>query len=660
LTGTADADQAPGEGPKIRLVFVTQLVDAADPTLGFVTEWIRQLALQCSDLVVIANEVRHDPGDLGAKVISLGKEKGAGTLRRGVRYQTALIQVLARRRPHALLAHMCPIYLTLAYPLTKLMRVRTLLWFAHPADRPALRIAERLAGTLLTSFSGAFPHPNAKLRVIGQGIETEAFHPDMRKSDQPKPHPLKLLALGRTSPYKGYPTAIRAVAKLKERGLRPELRIVGPSTTLAEVRHRQELAALIKDLGVGKEVSLEQGLDRTLVAESVLQAGTLVNTTDSGSGDKVILEAMAAETLVVFSNPALAELVAGLPVDLTFAPGNSHALAETLQNLSNAKPSQLDEVAKQLRQRVEQGHSVQHWACQVTTIVREMPRRAPLKTKSALALGAYRQTVKRVAPLHKLTRALVVLAGDALVRALSLIRRFRVPEDKVLSAYKIRMLTGRYEASTLAVCKKLARPGMTIFDIGAHAGYFTLAFARLAGPDGQVYAFEPHPNTFKLLQSNAARSGLPNMVLKRLAISNAEGSATLYDAGLSMGHSLVKEKSHVAEFTAETTTLDAFVKQHRLSNIGLIKMDAEGAEMEILDGMRMLAREADRLAVILEFKPEILKLRNTGLKELVAQLRSLGFLVHKIEDNGGTLALDSEKSLELASLAKCNLLALKG
>jgi len=338
--------------------------------LGFVTGWIKQLSLVCDELIVIANEVPHDPGDLGAKIISLGKENGAGRLLRGLRYQTALARVLRSHRPHALLAHMCPIYLTLAYPLTKLHRVKNLLWFAHPADRFSLRVAERLADAVLTSFAGAFPRPTRKLRVIGQGIDIEAFRPAARTNGgETKPNPLNLIALGRTSPYKGYPTAIGAVAMLKVRNLRPMLRIIGPSTTPEEIAHRKELEALIASLGLEQEVSLENGLSPTLVAQALHRAGVLINTSDSGGGDKVILEAMAAETLVVFSNPVLAELVAGLPLALTFKPGDSADLAATLETLNSAEPPELQETARQLRQRVLENHSVQHWASQVLSIV---------------------------------------------------------------------------------------------------------------------------------------------------------------------------------------------------------------------------------------------------------------------------------------------------
>src|SRR4051812_33877857 len=97
------------------LIFVTQLVDEEDPVLGFVTDWVRALARR-ADVTVIANGVRRVPNDLGADVISLGREKGAGKAARGARYERAVASLTAGGRIDALLAHMCPLYLDLASP----------------------------------------------------------------------------------------------------------------------------------------------------------------------------------------------------------------------------------------------------------------------------------------------------------------------------------------------------------------------------------------------------------------------------------------------------------------------------------------------------------------------------------------------------------------
>jgi len=66
-----------------RVVFVTQLIDPEHPVLGFVVPQIRKLAERIDHLTVIANEVRTEPSSLPVELVSLGKERGRGRIRRG-------------------------------------------------------------------------------------------------------------------------------------------------------------------------------------------------------------------------------------------------------------------------------------------------------------------------------------------------------------------------------------------------------------------------------------------------------------------------------------------------------------------------------------------------------------------------------------------------
>src|SRR5438552_9033094 len=71
--------------------------------------------------------------------------------------------------------------------------------------------------------------------------------------------------------------------------------------------------------------------------------------------------------------------------------------------------------------------------------------------------------------------------------------------------------------------------GMTVLDIGAHYGYFTMLASHLIGPKGQVHAFEPTPSTFSILALNA--EGRNNVFPNRVACFSRNGSMSLYDYG---------------------------------------------------------------------------------------------------------------------------------
>jgi glycosyltransferase involved in cell wall biosynthesis len=350
--------------------FVTQTVDPDDQVLGFVTQWIQALCERFSGVVVIANQVAGPQPDLGPgiDVISLGKERGAGRWARGAAYQAALLRMVSMH-PQAILAHMSPVYLNLAAPLAKAVRVPLLLWFAHPADTRALRVAERLADRILTSLPGAYPRPGPKVRAIGQGIDLRAFAMLPQRAPDGA---LRLLALGRTSPAKGFDVVIRAVGLARKSGMNVKVRVVGPSTTVEERRHRIELQHLTESLDLDESVSVETGVPPSQVTGLLAQADALVNAMVAGSGDKVVFEAMASGRPVIASNPVLNPLLEGLPVELRFQQGSAEGLAGRITDLGRFDPSRRPQLAEALRRRIEGAHSLEHWGGEVARVVAEV------------------------------------------------------------------------------------------------------------------------------------------------------------------------------------------------------------------------------------------------------------------------------------------------
>ena len=341
----------------MNLLFVTQNFDADHPVLGSVIGSVTALAERFDRVTVIANEVGRVPGDVPAEVISLGREHGASRGARGVQYQRTLADATRSGRADGLLAHMCPVYVNLAAPLLRVREVPSLLWFAHPSVTPSLRIADRLASLVVTSLPGAYPLPGPKVRVIGQAIDLERFP----FAPRPRSDRLLLIAAGRTSPSKGFPTVIRAVAAARRAGVEAHLRIVGPSTTLEEINHRARLQHLMRE-ELGEAGSLEQGVTHADMAAAIAEADVLVNDMVEGSGDKVVFEAAAVGRPVLVSNPAFSELLEDLPIRARFPAGDHRALADRIVAIAAADDQARETTAKELRGRVERDHSVEHWA----------------------------------------------------------------------------------------------------------------------------------------------------------------------------------------------------------------------------------------------------------------------------------------------------------
>ncbi len=353
------------------LVFATQLWDPDDPVLGFTPGLVDALAAPFDRVVVVANEVRGTPSDLprNVQVVSLGKERGAGRWTRGARFEAVFWRIARRERPDAILAHMCPEYLVLAAPIARLSRIPTLLWFAHPSDGPKLARADGLADAVLTSVPGAYPRPGPKVRAIGQAIDLDAFGftpaPVRSAGD-----PFELLALGRTSDSKRYDLALCGVAAARERGVNARLRIVGPSGTDRERRIRADLRELAGRLRLGEAASVEDGVPHRAVPGLLGAADALLNTTVDGSGDKTVLEAMAVGRATLVTNLAFGELLGG--TGLLVPGGDADALAAAIEVLATSAEEQRESLGRDLRARVERGHSIEHWAAAVAAVVEEV------------------------------------------------------------------------------------------------------------------------------------------------------------------------------------------------------------------------------------------------------------------------------------------------
>jgi len=139
---------------------------------------------------------------------------------------------------------------------------------------------------------------------------------------------------------------------------------------------------------------------------------------------------------------------------------------------------------------------------------------------------------------------------------------------------------GTYELTKQCALERFVRPGMTIFDIGAQAGFYTLFFSRLSGPSGIVYAFEPCAYEARYLLDHIRMNGLRNVRVIQAAVWAASGLGALtVDRGQTQN-----AISGTADSILQVPTLS--LDGLNLPPPNLIKMDVEGAESAVLEGAR--------------------------------------------------------------------------
>ncbi len=215
----------------------------------------------------------------------------------------------------------------------------------------------------------------------------------------------------------------------------------------------------------------------------------------------------------------------------------------------------------------------------------------------------------------------------------------------------VAMINGRYEQETTKLMERVVEPGMRILDIGAHVGYFSLIAARAAGPDGKVYSFEPEPVNYSLLVENAKRNGYENIVTIQKGVSNETGTTTLYIAGLDNGrNSLYRhDLPQAGTTTVEITTIDAYLESQGWPEIDLVKVDVEGSELLVWEGMEQLRQKSSQLKLILEFNPALLRSAGIDPMQFLSMPGESGFKVEWIDEENGLLPIESVNTSELSS-----------
>lgn len=149
-------------------------------------------------------------------------------------------------------------------------------------------------------------------------------------------------------------------------------------------------------------------------------------------------------------------------------------------------------------------------------------------------------------------------------------------------AERLKMIFNQYEAGTTRFMRKNIRNGVA-FDIGANVGYYACLMSRYAE---QVYAFEPDPDNYKILERNCKNR--PNITPLNMAVSDKVGVSDFYKVRHSaMRHSLIDE-GNTQKLSIMCTTLDAFVHERDITNVTMIKIDVEGAEPLVFAGMKEL------------------------------------------------------------------------
>lgn len=156
---------------------------------------------------------------------------------------------------------------------------------------------------------------------------------------------------------------------------------------------------------------------------------------------------------------------------------------------------------------------------------------------------------------------------------------------RIFPSYGHAYLFGGWERKSMQWMMRYVRPGSVVYDLGANYGMHTLLLAKLAGPSGRVYAFEPNPEICTALKEQLALNGFTAVEVVSQAVCDQTGTAWFDSAGSAIGHLVgANTVSSPTTYQVETITLDQFVLRQGNPPPAFMKVDIEGAESSALRG----------------------------------------------------------------------------
>lgn len=155
-------------------------------------------------------------------------------------------------------------------------------------------------------------------------------------------------------------------------------------------------------------------------------------------------------------------------------------------------------------------------------------------------------------------------------------------------AENLSYLLGTNEPHLQKAIRQYVSAGDTVYDVGANVGYVSLSLAKRVGPRGRVIAFEPMPQNIEAFRRNIELNGIDNVRLLEYAASDRAGEAVIRMAENPLTASLVWHRNNLAatELSIHTVSVDELVESGDFARPKFVKIDVEGAEGFVLQGMR--------------------------------------------------------------------------
>jgi FkbM family methyltransferase len=215
---------------------------------------------------------------------------------------------------------------------------------------------------------------------------------------------------------------------------------------------------------------------------------------------------------------------------------------------------------------------------------------------------------------------------------------FLPPQKRGLAKF-IFAFRENYDLEDIRIIKKFLKPGHVFIDVGANLGFYSVVASELVGANGRVIAFEPAGETFQYLSRTVAQAAHPNILPKKIALSDAERSTKLFHHPDPSRYSLGDMGMGDYEIV-ETLPLDQVMDDIGIDRVDFIKCDVEGLEEMVFKGAQGLL---ERFHPGIYFEINLDAIQKAGLKSEGAWslLAGLGYAFFTVDEAGEVKQISS-------------------
>lgn len=346
----------------MNILIITQKVDMEDSILGFMHRWIEEFSKHSKQVYVLCLYKGKSDLSQNVTVSSLGKESGSSRLKYIWNFYRTVTPLIVFRKVDKIFVHMNEIYVILLIPLLlciRLRKIQLMWWKAHGHLGRMSRIARFFVDTIVTSSERGFPIDTPKRVVVGQGIDVSQF--SFRKGQNLQ----KGISVGRMSPVKHYEDCVEIAALLKNKGVTYPIEIIGYNPG-----EKNEYFDMVREKvqanGVEKEVSFIPARPFPDMVRMYQEAETIINTSDTDSLDKVVLEAMACGCIPISSNDSYRPILE--PYGLWVPKRDYAGFVRILERIISMDPTSKHRLQQDMRDEVRKNHSLTNLIQTISTL----------------------------------------------------------------------------------------------------------------------------------------------------------------------------------------------------------------------------------------------------------------------------------------------------